>query len=80
MRVEGSYWVAYYALPNTMKGAIEIGRIAMTVVQRQDRKAAFMALAREGVGDILEGITGTRPTWPNPEGDPAPQHERSGRA
>jgi len=27
MRVEGDIWVAYYALPNTMKDAVHGGRL-----------------------------------------------------
>lgn len=79
LRVEGNLWVAYYALPNTMDGALFLGSIQMRFVQDKHRKAAFMNLMREAVGDILEDVTGTRPTWPEGE-QPAPQHERAGRA
>jgi len=77
MRIEGNNWVAYYALPDTMKDAIFLGAIAMRFVTDPVRKAAFQAMMREAVGDILEEITGERPIWPNPEGVPAPEHERS---
>lgn len=39
-----------------------------------------MAMMREAVGDILEGITGARPVWPDPDGQRAPERERAGRA
>ena len=38
MRVEGKLWVAYYALPNTMKGAIFLGSVQMRFVQDDVRK------------------------------------------
>jgi hypothetical protein len=78
MRHEGNFWNAYYALPGTMEGAILLGSIAMKFVQDAERKAAFMHLMREAVSDILEEQTGVRPTWPEPEGQTAPEHERSG--
>lgn len=79
MRSEGHFWVAYYALPNTMVGAILLGQIQLQFVQDADRKAAFMEMMQEAVSDIIEGRTGARPTWPDgPE--PAPENERSGTA
>jgi hypothetical protein len=78
MRDEGSLWVAYYALPDTMKGAIFLGSIAMRfVVNAPERKAAFMGIMRDAVSDIIEETTGRRPTWPDGPRT-APEHERSG--
>ena len=79
LREEGKFWVAYYALPDTMEGALLLGSIAMRFVQNQERKDAFMGLMREAVADILEEKTGTRPTWPNPP-QRAPEHERGGHS
>lgn len=79
LRVEGNLWVAYYALPENMKDAIFLGSIQMRFVQDKERRAAFMNLMREAVGDILEEIVGVRPMWPEGE-QPAPEHERAGRA
>jgi hypothetical protein len=77
MRHEGEWWNAYYAMPDTMDGAILLGSIAIRFVEIQERKDAFLALMREAVSDILEETTGQRPTWP--EGpQPAPERERSG--
>lgn len=78
-RVEGEMWNAYYATPDNMEGAIWLGSIAMRFVQDENRKKRFMALMREAVGDILEEVTGCRPYWPEEEGHPAPEHERSKR-
>lgn len=79
LRVEGDNWCAYYALPNTMEGAISLGSVRMgAVTDRPERKAQFMDLMREIVADILEEKTGVRPEWNDPRG--APEHERSGSA
>jgi hypothetical protein len=80
MRIEGNFWNAYYAMPNTMDDAILLGSIQMRFVEVGDRKSVFMDLMREAVSDILEELTGQRPTWPEPEGQPAPESERSGHA
>jgi hypothetical protein len=36
-------------------------------------------MMREAVADILEEMTGHRPTWPDGP-QPAPQHERAGHS
>jgi hypothetical protein len=78
MRREGAFWNAYYAMPDTMEGAILLGTIAMEFVEgHQDRKDIFMSLMKEAVTDIIEDKTGTRPEWPEPP-HRAPEHERSG--
>ncbi len=80
MRVEGDLWVAYYALPKTMDGALFLGSIQMAFVQDESAKQIFMALMRDAVSLVIKGQTGVDPQWPDPFGKPAPQHERSGRA
>lgn len=75
-RHEGHWWNAYVAPPDTMQGALLIGSIAMAGVQRKDRKEAFMRLMRDVHADLIEGATGKRPEWLEPE--PAPEHERAG--
>jgi hypothetical protein len=78
MRQEGGFWVAYYAHPKTMELAEELGRITMAaIVDNPERKDAFMRMMRDVVGDILEGITGVRPTWRDPV--PGPDRERGVR-
>lgn len=79
MREEGENWNAYYAMPETMEGAIYLGSIRLALVARKDRKRRFMALMRECVSDIIEQTAGVRPTWPDGE-QPAPEHERAGKA
>lgn len=79
LREEGSTWCAYYALADTMEGAVFLGSIRMgAVVNNPDRKQAFMDLMRDLVADILEEKTGARPTWGGAKS--APEHERSGNA
>jgi len=78
MRVEGDWWVAYYAMPTTMDGAIELSRIAMRLVQDRARKEAFMAIMRDAISEFMEDTLGKRPD--NFITSAAPQHERSGRA
>jgi hypothetical protein len=78
MRAEGNLWVGYYAVPDTMEGALFLGSIQMQFVQDKDRKEIFMDLMREAVGDIIEEKTGQRPSWTKPHR--APEHERGGNA
>lgn len=77
LRHEGSLWVGYFAMPNTMEGAIFLGSIRMQFVQDKQRKKAFMRLMREAVNDILEEQLGKRPIW---KIRPAPESERGGNA
>jgi hypothetical protein len=77
LRVEGENWNAYYALPDTMEGAIFLGSIRMgAVANNAARKRAFMDLMRDIVAEILQDVCGERPTWNEPER--APEHERGG--
>ena len=79
LREEGENWKAYYALKDTMDGALFLGSIRMGIVtQSPAHKAAFMALMRDVVGDLLKNVIGHSPTWGGPER--APEHERSGSA
>jgi hypothetical protein len=79
LREEGDNWVAYYAMPDTMKDAILLGSIRTAIVGEEKHKQAFMALMREIVSDIIEETMGVRPIWPDPPMR-APEHERAGRA
>ena len=73
MRVEGEFWVGYYALPNTMEGAIALGSIRMWADAHA--KGTFMQLMWTLVADTLEKETGQRPEHYGIE--TAPEHERS---
>lgn len=66
---------AYYALNDTMKGAIWLGTIHRGLAQNERAFEAFISLMREATADIIEERTGHRPTWPHPP-RPAPEHER----
>ncbi len=78
LREEGDNWNAYYALAETMEGAIFLGSIRMAIViSSADRKREFMQLMRDVVSDILREI-GHRPIWGDPE--TGPEHERAGNA
>jgi hypothetical protein len=81
MRHEGKWWNAYYALPDTMKGALPLGSIAMTFVVggplQLQRKEQFMEFMKQCVSDILEDRLGTNLEWPDGPTS-APEHERSG--
>lgn len=72
-RVEGDFWRCYWALPDTMDGAIELGAVAMAIVADEYRKAEFMRLMREFISEALPVAR-----WNGPE--PAPEAEKAGRA
>ena len=79
MRREGLWWNAYYALTDTMDGAIPLGSVSMRFVETQERRDAFIGFMREAVSDLIEETSGVRPTWP--EGtQPAPEHEKAGHS
>lgn len=79
MRVEGDWWVAYYAQQHTMEGALILGTISMAIVANKARKDAFMALMQAAISDLLSVAGGLHVHWPNPP-QRAPESERSGRA
>ena len=79
LRVEGDWWVAYYASPDKMDDAIEIARSRMGIVKQNSAyKAAFMGLIQDVISGFIEAKTGVNPDWNDPV--PAPEHERAGRA
>ena len=79
MRVEGNLWVAYYALNDTMDGALFLGSIQMAFVQDWQAKELFQALMRDAVATIIQRHTGQTPSWPD-GWQQAPERERAGRA
>lgn len=75
MRREGRQWNAYWALPDTMVGAILLGSIPMAAAENSESvKNGFIELMRQVVSTILPEAT-----WPSPP-QPAPEHERGGNA
>lgn len=76
LRVEGDFWNAYYAPPDTMAGAILLGSISIGIVQRSETtKRAFMDLMRAVVADMIRDTLHTEPAWSDPIS--APEHERN---
>lgn len=70
-REEGENWNAYYALTDTMDGALLLGSIRMAIIiDHPNRRATFMGLMREAVADIIEEKAGVRPTWKEPKAAP----------
>ena len=78
LRHEGPWWVAYLAQLNTMKGAKELGRIKIELVENPKYKQVFLDLMQEIVGDAIKTVTGQEPSWPEPQ--EAPESEKSGHA
>lgn len=62
MRHEGNFWNAYYALPDTMDGAILLSSIQMRFVADAVRKHLFMGLMQEAVSDLIQDTIGQRPS------------------
>lgn len=78
LRVEGHWWVAYFAPPHTMDDALELGRIAFSLVQDEGMKNNFIELMRDALAQMIENVSGERPSWPDGI-VAAPEHERAGR-
>ena len=79
LRAEGANWNAYYAMPETMEGAIFLGSIKLAITMiAPAHKQAFMDLMQAVVSDMIANATGKTPTWGSPQS--APEHERSGNA
>ena len=72
-RHEGNYWRCYWALPNTMDGAVELGSIAMDIVKDGERKQRFMDLMRSYTESLFPVDHWEAPTR-------APEAERAGSA
>jgi hypothetical protein len=73
-RIEGDRWVAYWALPDTMEGALWLASIKTALVKDEISKRAFMELIKAGLAELLPG---TVENWNEQR---APEHERSGSA
>lgn len=79
LRAEGHWRIAYFAKSTSMLNATELGRIRLEAVLANDKlKQLFINTMREMLADMIEKISGVRPTWAKPES--APEHERSGNA
>ena len=56
MRVEGTMWNAYYAMPNTIDDAMLLGSIRMRLVEHNpERRQVFIELDDESCGRFTGG-------------------------
>lgn len=77
MRVEGDWWVAYLAQPDTMKGAVEMGRICRGLFEDEKVKREWQQTLTDWMARAVEEKTGQTPEMIT---EPAPEPERSGSA
>jgi hypothetical protein len=64
LRVEGENWNAYYAMPDTMEGAIPLGSIRLAAVRdNSKRKQMFMDLMQGIIAEFLEEHFGRVASW-----------------
>jgi len=77
MRVEGDWWVAYFANPNTMDRALQIGRVHMSVagIHKDETLEYFKGV----VSKMVKTAAGHDLVWPNAPRT-APEHEKVGRS
>jgi len=79
MRVEGDWWVAYSASIGTMEGALELGRVRMSICQNKKIKDATLEHFKMAFAEVFKDATGIKLLWPNGT-QSAPEHEKAGRA
>lgn len=78
LRVEGDWWVAYAAMPNTMDDAIELGRVRMAVVgPNENIRDMFKEAMTEFVRLFIKEKFGVDADMVQSD---APEHERGGHA
>lgn len=78
MRQEGQHVNIYYAMPETMKGALLLASCELSACALPGVKDMFLDLGRQIVGEIIFQEAGVRPEWGS--AGPAPEHERAGSA
>jgi hypothetical protein len=77
MRVEGGWWVAYWAGNESMKRSTEIARLRMSLAADPVLKDRFMDFCRLAMALAIKEATGKTANWKGAVR--APEHERSGR-
>lgn len=77
MRHEGKFWNAYYAMPDTMKGAILLGSIKMSLVEDKPMRDAFIEVMKQALTVAAKEALNLDMTWPTPP-KPAPESEKAG--
>lgn len=76
-RIEGDYWNAYLAKPDTMEDAKLVGSVVYAAALHPAIKDAFMAMMRKVVETFVDDMGIARiEGWGDPER--APESERSG--
>lgn len=71
-RVEGDWWVAYWALPDKMEGALELARVQLAIVHGHPwRKSQFMKMLEHFIKEMFPGVQAF-------DVKQAPEHERAG--
>ncbi|WP_374374420.1 hypothetical protein [Dongia sp.] len=78
MRVEGEWWNAYMAPPETMEGATLLATVRMTLVAEKDAKDVYLATVRDLFFRAAEAALGA--PIDSFETREAPEHEKAGRA
>lgn len=76
-RAEGNKWVAYVALPNTMKDATWLASIDIGLVHNEERRKAFIEIMKSAMAEFLNGLDMPVQSWDEQR---APESERSGSA
>jgi hypothetical protein len=78
MRIEGDMRRAYYALPDTMEGALYLGELHMAAAELPGFRQRFLHLMRDAVTSLIQQRTDITMAWPNaPQAEP--DHERKER-
>jgi hypothetical protein len=74
-RIDDTWWVASWAKPDTMDGAIELARIRMTLVRDNERlRTVFVDLIRAGADHMLNEAGLAPESWHRHQD---PDHGRS---
>lgn len=79
MRVEGDWWVAYYAKPDTMDGALRLGSVHMALARIPEVKQSTLDHFKLVTDHLVKAATGFDLEWPAAP-QQAPEHEKSGNA
>jgi hypothetical protein len=79
VRTEGNFVNAYYAMPNTMDGALMLFGVSRAAAEYPGVRDKVIELGQAIVTSILHDITGEVVEWPNAP-MPAPEHERAGNS
>jgi hypothetical protein len=65
LRVEGDFWRAYFAEPDTMKGATMIGSIRLTCLTNPECKRSFIDLMQQATAAVVLAAIDEEVVWPD---------------